>query len=160
MKATFTASKVHPDDGAHPYATVIFDSLGNLYGAAPYGGSDNGGAVFALMLAGGSWTYSPVYSFPGGGGGVGPYGNLVFDHSGNLYGTTAETGQAGRGQVCELSQAGGEWTINFLWTCSGGDDGGTPFAGVSLDAQSGQSVRNNPIGGTDNEGVVFEIQDQ
>jgi uncharacterized repeat protein (TIGR03803 family) len=91
-------------DGAAPMATMISDTAGNLYGTAYFGGTPcfyNGadygcGVVFELSPAGGGsaeWNETVLYFFPR------PYGNprnpaasLLFDASGNLYGTTVEGG--------------------------------------------------------------------
>ncbi|MFZ0760698.1 MAG: choice-of-anchor tandem repeat GloVer-containing protein [Candidatus Sulfotelmatobacter sp.] len=79
-------------DGELPNAGVIFDQAGNLYGTAEFGG-DSVGVVFELAppaTAGGQWTESLLYTFQGLSGDDGdyPYSGLVFDTSGNLYGTT------------------------------------------------------------------------
>jgi uncharacterized repeat protein (TIGR03803 family) len=88
------------NDGCFPYAGLIFDPSGNLYGATTYGpGSGGGGTAFELTPSGGSWTFSVVYSFTGSGGG-GPAGNLVMDGAGNLYGTTGGDGAYGYGCRC------------------------------------------------------------
>jgi uncharacterized repeat protein (TIGR03803 family) len=76
------------NDGATPLGTLIFDQAGNLWGTtAGGGGSSNGGTAFKLTPNGKSWNESVVFSFSAGSGST-PYAGLVFDASGNLYGTT------------------------------------------------------------------------
>ena len=63
------------------------DRSGNLYGATACDGAYGYGNVFELSPSNGSWTYTSLYDFTGGGDGGNPIGNVVFD-SGNLFGTT------------------------------------------------------------------------
>ena len=88
-------------DGSNPYAGLIFDKKGNLYGTTEMGGADgsgcgdNGcGTVFRLMH--GTWTEEVLHSFTGGSDGAGPAAGLIFDTKGNLYGTT----ETGGGSTC------------------------------------------------------------
>lgn len=97
-------------DGIAPYAGVIFDNAGNLYGTAAFGGAYQGGAVYELTPSGLAWTESIIYSFTGQSDGSEPYGGLIFDGSGNLYGTTLVLATT----VYELSPSSGSWTLNVL----------------------------------------------
>jgi uncharacterized repeat protein (TIGR03803 family) len=82
---------------------VVFDAAGNLWGTTVYGGSQYAGTVFKLTPgSGGTWTQS-VLSL-GVGDGAQPEDGLIFDVSGNLYGTTTEGGTgAGYGVVFEIA---------------------------------------------------------
>src|ERR1700680_2726013 len=72
-----------------PYAGLITDSVGHLYGTTEFGGAYNHGTVFEVTPnANGKWTESVLYSFTGGQDGGQPSGGLTFDAAGNLYGTT------------------------------------------------------------------------
>jgi len=87
----------HAQDGHNPAAGLVFDNAGNLYGTAN-GGKDYCGIVFELSPeAGGKWDYSVIYSFCSQSPNDGdlPYGSLIFDSAGNLYGATAEGGLYG-----------------------------------------------------------------
>jgi uncharacterized repeat protein (TIGR03803 family) len=85
---SFTGGK----DGGLPFAGLIFDSAGNLYGTTYYGGDDGVGAIFELSPnQDGSWTEKVLHSFTGGKDGALPAATLIFDQAGNLYGT-AEVG--------------------------------------------------------------------
>src|ERR1019366_8435779 len=74
-------------DGASPYAGLIFDAVGNLYGTTYQGGTYySSGTVFELTPAGGgSWTEKVLHSFGNGTDGANPYyAGLIFDAAGNL----------------------------------------------------------------------------
>ena len=104
---SFCSSWQNCPDGQEPEAGVIFDAAGNLYGTTVYGGANNEGVVFELMpAADGSWTEKVLHSFVfDGKDGVVPYGGLVLDAAGNLYGTTAVGGIRNGGTVFELYPA-------------------------------------------------------
>ncbi len=73
----------------HPYAGVVMDNAGNLYGTTVNGGSADAGAVYKLASnTNGSWTYRVLHVFKGTPA-RNPYGGLILDRAGNLYGTTA-----------------------------------------------------------------------
>jgi uncharacterized repeat protein (TIGR03803 family) len=97
-------------DGYEPYAGVIFDSAGNLYGTGSGGGVGNGN-VYKLTHSGSGWVESTIhdFAFPGG-----AYGGLISDSSGTLYGITFFTPQ-----VYELSPTNGGWTYSVLYSFSG-----------------------------------------
>jgi hypothetical protein len=145
------------NDGEFPSGGVIADTLGNIYGTASYGGTGDCvllgikggcGTVFKLsppQTKGGKWTYTIVYSFKGGNDGYLPFGDLVFDSAGNLYGATYFGGGKGTtcdpyyqycGTVFELSsphKQGGKWTEKVLHRFAGGTDGANPNGGLVLD---------------------------
>jgi uncharacterized repeat protein (TIGR03803 family) len=79
-------------DGEHPWAGLIADSSGALYGTTQLGGTSNIGTVFKLTPAGTSYVESVLYSFTNKGDGGRPYGALVRDATGALYGTTGSGG--------------------------------------------------------------------
>jgi uncharacterized repeat protein (TIGR03803 family) len=146
--------------GATPYAGLVFDALGNLYGTTETGGSYGYGAVFELTPGqGGTWTETVLYSFgPGITGGRYPYGTLIFDTSGNLYGTTYGGGGCGYGTVFELMPDGnGGWTEKALHNfMNNHKDGIHPYAGVVLDA-AGNLYGATYSGGPSELGTVFEL---
>jgi uncharacterized repeat protein (TIGR03803 family) len=81
-----------PLDGANPYAGLVFDSQGNLYGTTARGGLmfcllDGCGMVFELKPhSGADWSEKVLTFFEDGGTPVAP---VVFDRRGNVYGTFA-----------------------------------------------------------------------
>jgi uncharacterized repeat protein (TIGR03803 family) len=76
-------------DGYYPLAGLIFDAAGNLYGTTVYCGRGGGwGTVFKLTPnSNGKWTKTVLHRFFGAPGAF-PSAGLIFDASGNLYGTT------------------------------------------------------------------------
>jgi uncharacterized repeat protein (TIGR03803 family) len=93
---SFTAGKGGDLFSDLPEAGVIRDSAGNLYGTAPGGGTGSdgvsgGGVVYKLDKAG---KETVLYNFSGGADGAFPYGGLIRDSAGNLYGTTTSGGSA------------------------------------------------------------------
>lgn len=144
-------------DGVNPVAGVVFDSAGNLYGTADYGGPANLGAVFKLTPnSDGTWTESVLYAFRGGADGGHPYGGVIVGQDGNLYGTT-QGGAGSHGTVYKLSQgSGGQWTETILYTFQGGNDGSTPYGGLVSDS-AGNLFGTTAFGGQYGGGVVFEI---
>ena len=84
-------------------AAPTFDSHGNLYGPLPNGGSDDEGEIFRLTPSGNQWLYTPYYQFVSSGSGAEPYGAVIFDASGNMYGTAFVLGAGGEGTVWEIT---------------------------------------------------------
>jgi len=79
---------------------LVMDSAGNLYGVNSSQFDD--GYVFKLTRSGDSWTLSTLHTFHGADGAA-PYGTLVFDNAGNLYGTTESGGTHGYGVIWEIT---------------------------------------------------------
>lgn len=90
-------------DGGQPYASLVRDSAGNLYGTTAVGGASNFGTVFKVDTTG---KETVLYSFGGGADGANPWAGLVWGPGGHLYGTTEAGGAAGFGTVFKLSKAG------------------------------------------------------
>ena len=119
-------------DGCQPEAPLVMDGNGNLFGTTIHGGTFANGTVFELTASG---TESVLYNFGCGSDGCTPYGGLVFDGQGNLFGTTRQgagngCGGGGCGTVFKLTPDGRE---TVLYRFTGGTDGGAPFAGLILD---------------------------
>jgi uncharacterized repeat protein (TIGR03803 family) len=75
-----------------PVGNLVRDRAGNLYGTTVCDGANQAGSVFELTPSGGSWTYTSLHDFTGGGDGAVPTSNLIFDNNGSLYGTAAYGG--------------------------------------------------------------------
>ncbi len=84
-------------------ASLTLGPDGNLYGTTPSGGPYGKGSVFQLTSAGGSWTYTSLHDFTGGSDGLYPYGNVVFDAQGNLYGAAYSGGAHNAGVVFQIA---------------------------------------------------------
>ena len=160
-------------DGNSPWAGVIIDGSGNLYGTTRGGGTHDGnGTVFELnppSSKGGEWTESILWNFGNGSDGTLPSAGLISDGSGNLYGTTQEGGAYAQpgpfnfypgGTVFELtppSTDGGHWTEKILWNFGNNTDGWAPLAGLIFDSESnlyGTTYMGGIYGAS---GTVFEI---
>src|SRR5262249_19090578 len=155
-------------DGANPQARVIIGPDGGLYGTTQYG-ANGYGTVFKLTppptackTALCPWMETTLYRFSGGADGGNPFGEVVFDKAGNLYGTTL-LGGIGTcnnlytcGVVYELKRSGGSWTESVLYSFTGGDDGGAPSAGLIFDAD-GNLYSTTSTGGSHNDGTVFQL---
>ena len=162
------------NDGEYPEGGLIADSSGNLYGTTAYGGSGNCvlagsaagcGTVFELsppQQKGQAWTETILYSFPTAKQGYVPAGDLVFDKSGNLYGSTIFGG--GKGTTCDPfyqycgavfkliapRTKNGKWTEKVLHSFASGKDGANPNGGLLLDAAG--VIYGTTFGGGDENG--------
>ena len=95
---------INTQGGANPFAGVVLDSAGNLYGAAQKGGAYGYGTVFKLTPASKSgWSETVLHAFTNSSGGGSPYASLIFDSAGNLYGTTLGDGISMFGSVFEIT---------------------------------------------------------
>jgi uncharacterized repeat protein (TIGR03803 family) len=136
--------------GASPQAGLVMDGSGNLYGAAASGGPSNAGTVFEIAHGGGA--LSVLASFNGTNG-ANPYGTLILDSSGNLYGTTANGGASGWGTVFEVAHGSG--TISTLASFNY-TDGASPRGALIMDG-SGNLYGTTYQGGANGYGTVFEL---
>jgi uncharacterized repeat protein (TIGR03803 family) len=147
-------------DGVNPYAGLIFDAVGNLYGTTYLGGTYNQGTVFELTpAAGGGWAEQVLHNFNfDSSDGRGPDSGLVL-YAGNLYGTTGSGGVYNNpgGTAFELMPAaGGGWIEQVLHSFGSGTDGSTPVGGLIFDSV-GNLYGMTTYGGTYNLGTVFEF---
>jgi uncharacterized repeat protein (TIGR03803 family) len=150
-------------DGATPHASLIMDNSGNLYGTTVSGGNssacqDGCGTVYQLIpKTNGSWVENVLWNFNGTDG-ENPYGALVFDASGNLYGTASQGAADGAGAVFELSPTtGGGWSEQTLHTFNPADgDANNSWATLVFDA-AGNMYGTSLQGGASGRGAVFEM---
>ena len=139
-----------PKYGDRPTAGLIMDSAGNLYGTTYYGGAYGYGTVFELTPNNGEWTFKLLHAFINNGkDGLSPVAGLVFDASGNLYGTTALGGSSNLGTLFKLTLNNGKWIYKVLHSFSGKDDVNQPQAALIFDTAG------NLYGTT--YGTVFEL---
>jgi uncharacterized repeat protein (TIGR03803 family) len=139
-------------NGERPSAGLIADADGNLYGTTTYGGASDGGTIFKLNPTTGVLT--TIVSFAGANGRI-PYGDLISDANGILYGTTSYGGASDLGTVFKLDPA-----TNVLTTLTSfnGANGATPYAGLIADAK-GNLYSTTGFGGASNLGTVFQLTD-
>jgi uncharacterized repeat protein (TIGR03803 family) len=162
------------NDGGFPYASLILDAAGNLYGTT-YGGGASGkapfGTVFQLVLRtnGKSWTEKVLHRFSGNDGGY-PEARLIFDAAGDLYGTSNGGGSSGRacayygcGSVFQLAPVGtkGKWTESVLHGFNeNGTDGYNPASGLIFDVAGnlyGTTIGGGDGGAAPGSGTVFQL---
>jgi uncharacterized repeat protein (TIGR03803 family) len=150
------------NDGGQPAAQLVFDSAGNLYGTTVVGGLYGCGTVFKASLAGDQWQETVLYNFDCFSTGKNPYGGVILDSSGNLYGTTVAGGSGGQctgdgcGVVYELTQSGDTWNETVLYNFTGGDDGFGPGSALVMD-KAGKLYGTAPDGGAFAAGVVYQL---
>lgn len=152
-------------DGSGPKAPVTVGPDGSLYGTTYNGGSSlcasGCGIVYKLTpppafcrAVSCPWTETVLHYFQGTDGSGPAAAQLIFDHAGNLYGTTYDGGTYGWGTVFELSPSNGSWTETVLYSFGGGRDGFFPWSGVILDS-AGNLYGTTESGGE--EGTVYEL---
>ena len=165
-------------DGANPNAGLVLDQKGNLYGTTYTGGALNKchgvtlgcGVVFKITPEGKETVLYAFCSQDNCADGASPYGGLVVDNSGNLYGTTNIGGALnecfgfydGCGVVFKITPEGKETVLHSFCSQSGCTDGALPYAGLVFD-QKGNLYGTTYFGGAYNSsciygcGVVFKL---
>jgi uncharacterized repeat protein (TIGR03803 family) len=143
----------HGTDGAVPYAGLMADRKGNLYGTTTLGGADDDGVVFRLAPDG---TETVLHSFTGGSDGLDPFSGLIADKKGNLYGTTQLGGTCdgtfGCGTVFKIAPDGSE---TVLYSFTGGSDGANPIDSLIADTEG--NLYGTAYAGGSGFGTVFEL---
>ena len=138
-------------DGAYPEAGVVLDKKRNLYGTTSFGGGSGYGTVFKVTPSG---AETILYGFGASGQEGIPYGGVILDKLGNLYGTTTYGGTYDLGTVFELTPSG---TETILYSFGGTSrDGYYPQASLVLD-KKGNLYGTTLAGGTYYEGTVFKL---
>ena len=144
------------DDGAiGSLGPLLFD--GDFYGVTEIGGANNAGTVFQLApQPGGGWRLVTLYAFKGEPDAGFPYGGVIADGKGNLYGTTYFGGANGDGAVFKLSGANKE---RVLYSFKGGSDGSDSTAALYFDQQQNKLYGTTSAGGGAgcNCGTVFDL---
>jgi uncharacterized repeat protein (TIGR03803 family) len=156
-------------DGATPCGGLLMDANGALYGTTAAGGLGQGyGVVFQLsppVVQGGAWTENILYTFTGGSDGGAPFAGLIFDKSGNLYGTAAIGGPGQGGNVFKLAPpatSGGAWTYSVLHNFNR-EPNSTAYAGgcypetALTPGPNGSLYGTNSSCGANDGGVVFKL---
>jgi uncharacterized repeat protein (TIGR03803 family) len=173
------------NDGGGPFAGLILDTAGNLYGTTEGGGAYDLGTAYAVEHTSTGWHEKVLHSFDNNGvDGVGPgWGVLFMDNSGSLYGTTSGGGShtcfaseikaiangpgAGHfpgnaigncGTIFKLIKlADGRWKETILYNFNSGATGSGPGAGVVMD-KTGNLYGTTIYGGSGcGCGVVYKL---
>jgi len=148
-------------DGVEPMSNLIFDSAGNLYGATVAGGTTNGGTIFELSPSSRGWNESVLFGQFNVNNGTGeePWGGVIFDPQGNLYGTTSYGSYYGdtAGTIFKMTPGSGGWNYDVLYTIPSIDPQiGGPVASLTRDA-AGNLYGTTRTGGVTGSGQVFKI---
>ncbi len=120
-------------DGAYPKGKLVVDTNGNLYGTTTAGGTSGDGTVFMISVRP-TITETVLHSFSGGDDGSQPYGGLVSDNQGTLYGTTCVGGANSAGTVFKISRVA-PYVETVLYSFSAGPSDGNPEAGLVIDSK-------------------------
>jgi uncharacterized repeat protein (TIGR03803 family) len=149
--------------GANPFAGLIRDSRGALYGTTLNGGASGYGAIFKLsppVAPSPYWTRTTISSFRAPPDGASPYAGLVQDSSnGALYGVTQWGGTSGNGSIYRLTPPvppATAWTRSTTHSLAGSPDGSSPYASVLI-GDNGVLFGTAYSGGT-GAGLVFQIR--
>ncbi len=121
-------------DGEGGSAGRLLIARGSLYGACTTGGGNGFGTVYQITPTQGKWTFTTLYAFKDTPDGALPYGSLVYDNAGNLYGTTYYAGANDFGSVYKLTNNNGTWTESVIYSFKGGTDGASPISSLVSDA--------------------------
>jgi uncharacterized repeat protein (TIGR03803 family) len=145
-------------DGSNPSGPLAFDAALNSYGTTAAGGAFGFGTVFMIAPSG---EEQILWNFTGGSDGAYPYGGVVVDLAGNLYGTTVAGGSGfcagdGCGVVFELTNSGDSWDLVPIYSFTGGNDGFGPGSTLQWDGR-GNFYGTTPDGGEYGYGVIYEI---
>lgn len=146
---------------------MTFDEAGDLYGSTTGGYSvynANSGTVYEFVPSQGGWAESVLYDFRNCGDLCGtPWGPVILDSSGNLYGATPDGGDgacfrlgAPCGTVFELTRESFRWVEKTLFSFGGGGEGGYPLTGVIRD-NSGNLYGASSFCGLNGGGAVFML---
>jgi uncharacterized repeat protein (TIGR03803 family) len=140
-------------DGGGPFAGLLtLDPGGNIYGTTTYGGAFGYGTLFRLNAEGDNTV---LHAFTGGADESKPYGGVIRDTEGNLYGTTSGGFDSGSpfGTVFKLAVTG---KFTNLHAFGGGKDGAYPTGGL-LEEADGNLYGVTDEGGEFGFGTVFEV---
>lgn len=146
-------------DGLWPYAGLLPDNQGNLYGTTGAGGTSpcrlyGCGTVFKLAP---DRTETVLHAFTANLDGSGPYGGVIADAQGNLYGTTATGGSSGCGGISygcgTVFKVTPQGTESVLYAFGGNGDGAYPLAGLVSD-QAGNLYGTTSDGGGGTQCIV------
>src|SRR6202451_138306 len=143
-------------DGAYPFAGLVQDAAGNLYGTTEFGGTGGIGTVFKVDTSG---SETVLQSFGGGSSGAYPTGGLLLDKAGNLYGASLGGSSGSQsdffGDVFEVFSGGGITVLHYF--AGGPTDGASPdYSGLLVD-KAGTFYGVTELGGADNLGAVYEL---
>jgi uncharacterized repeat protein (TIGR03803 family) len=152
-RVLYTFDQFTANGFGQPTWGVTRDSAGNFYGTTFIGQATvyfGYGVVYKVDTSGHATV---LHNFTDGADGGDPYGGVILDKKGNLYGTASEGGTSNNGVVFKIDTSG---NLAVLYTFTGGADGGEPLGGLLRDA-AGNLFGTTNVGGASNAGVVFKL---
>lgn len=147
------------DGGVGSLGPLLLDKGGHVYGVTEEGGAHSAGTVFELsQKSKKSWKLTTLYAFKGTPDAGSPYGGLVADAAGDLFGTTYYGGASGDGTVFELVPKGKtKYAERVLYSFKGGNDGSSSTSTLLLNASNELIGTTSAGGGTCDCGTIFEV---
>ena len=159
-------------DGAAPFSAPVSDGAGHYFGTTVTGGGHGGGTVYEMSFDGGRWVHQRIHRFctkSNCADGSAPFGRLIVDASGNLYGLATSGGKHGKGAVYELIPHEGDWKYKLLYSfCAQAScaDGSSPqYGGLSYQGAASGAAYDGisplygtvELGGANGGGAVFAL---
>ena len=135
--------------GTLPYGGLVQGTDGNFYGTTYQGGTNGKGTIFQITPSG---TLTTIYNFAGPDG-ASPWAGMVQGTDGNFYGTTYQGGANNLGTVFVVTSTG---TLTTLYSFAG-SDGSDPYGPLVQSTADGNFYGTTSLGGTNNNGTVFQI---
>jgi uncharacterized repeat protein (TIGR03803 family) len=145
------------DGGVGSLGLLLIDSSDSLNGLTELGGAHGDGTVFKLSpISKSAWRLSTLYAFKGMPDGASPYGGLVADGAGNLYGTTYYGGSENLGSIFELEAKRG-YRERVLYSFKGGSDGAYSTSTLVFGKSANLYGTTSMGGGTCDCGTIFKL---
>jgi len=148
------------DDGSSGFlGRLHIDGVGDIFGVAELGGAHQAGTVFEVIPGtNGTWTFVPLHEFVGTPDGAFPYGGVIADPRGDLFGTTYYGGTTGNGAVFELRRhPDGKYDEHVLYGFANGSDGANPTSALAFDPAGDIFGTTSAGGGSCGCGTIFKI---
>jgi uncharacterized repeat protein (TIGR03803 family) len=147
--AVTTLATFNGANGDEPFAGLIADAAGNLFGTTELGGANNDGTVFEIKAGSGAVTTLATFN-----GTYGSAAGLIADAAGDLYGTTVGGTHGYGATVFEIKAGSGAVTTLATFNYA---NGASPNGSLIADA-AGNLFGTTAHGGANNDGTVFEIK--
>jgi hypothetical protein len=152
--APTTLVSFNGSNGVNPYAGLIADAAGDLFGTTIGGGLYGDGTVFEIVRTGSVYSAPTTLVSFNGSNGVVPYAGLITDAAGDLFGTTY-AGANGYGTVFEIVKTGSVYGAPTTLVSFNNGNGSNPFAGLFADAAG--DLFGTTSSGANGYGTVFEL---
>lgn len=143
-------------DGKNPAAGVLLGSDGYLYGTTASGGANNAGTVYKINHDGTNFTVLHAFA-ESSSDGITPWGGLVTDNNGFVYGTTSRGGKDQYGTIFMVAMDGTKYRILHNFGHKIRADGLNPLAGLAIDPATNILYGLTYLGGRYGNGTFFSI---